>query len=341
VPDPDFAKSDEEAEQRYAKYRELDPLPSIAPALLNSGQLADYVAATGLLYPFDYNKTDALKPASYEVSLGGEFVYWDDAQASIVEGELKEGDEFWLRPNSLVFLTLEPMFRVPQYIALRFNLRISHVYKGLLVGTGPLVDPGFHGRLSLPLHNLTANSYRLVGGEGVIWVEATKTQPVQSVKTDAVARHGRVVDLPENKRDLTLREYLRKADPNQAIRSSIPGLVAGMELRLAESQRVSQRAVEAVENERRQDVLAGFLTLVGIIVAVLALALALHQIIDATNTRVDSTNSRIDQLVKVQATPQTNAGNQQQLDALNARLCRVEPPAQQVADHCPAPSPTP
>jgi hypothetical protein len=129
VADPTFSGSDQDAEDRHQKYRELDPLPSIQPALLNSGEFSDYVAACGLIFPFKY-EADALKPASYEVPLGGDFVYWDDAQASIVEGELRDGDEFWLRPNSLVFLTLKPMFRVPQYIALRFNLRISHVYKG-------------------------------------------------------------------------------------------------------------------------------------------------------------------------------------------------------------------
>ena len=79
-----------------------------------------------------------------------------------------------------------------------------------------MVDPGFHGRLSLPLHNLTSNSYRLVGGEGFIWVEATKTKPVNALNEDAIPRQGRVFDLPDNKKDLTLREYLRKADPKVA-----------------------------------------------------------------------------------------------------------------------------
>ena len=63
---------------------------------------------------------------------------------------------------------------LPEYIAARFNLHIRHVHKGILLGTGPLVDPGFSGNLLIPLHNLTDNEYKLKGGEGIIWIEFTK-----------------------------------------------------------------------------------------------------------------------------------------------------------------------
>src|SRR5256885_14069412 len=66
------------------------------------------------------------------------------------------------------------MFRFPDYIAARFNLKIPNVYRGLLLGTGPLVDPGWSGRLSFPLHNLTTNDYEFPGGEEIIWMEFTK-----------------------------------------------------------------------------------------------------------------------------------------------------------------------
>ena len=70
-----------------------------------------------------------------------------------VELNLKEKlDGFDLAPNSIAFVALEPCFRIPEYMALRFNLKIKHIYKGLLLGTGPLVDPGFSGKLFIPLH---------------------------------------------------------------------------------------------------------------------------------------------------------------------------------------------
>jgi hypothetical protein len=63
---------------------------------------------------------------------------------------------------------------MPDYIAGRFNLLIRDVYRGLLVGTGPLVDPGFVGRLSIPLHNFTSNEYLLRADEGFVYFEFTK-----------------------------------------------------------------------------------------------------------------------------------------------------------------------
>ena len=45
------------------------------------------------------------------------------------------------------------------------------------MGTGPLVDPGFEGKLLIPLHSLTADDYEIEAGEGLIWVEFTKLSP--------------------------------------------------------------------------------------------------------------------------------------------------------------------
>ena len=83
-------------------------------------------------------------------------------------------DKFVLKPNSICYVTLEPYFRIPSYIAGRFNLLINNVYRGLLVGTGPLVDPGFSGNLSIPIHNFTTNSYQFQAGEDFVYFEFTK-----------------------------------------------------------------------------------------------------------------------------------------------------------------------
>ena len=45
----------------------------------------------------------------------------------------KDGDEFTLEANSIAFVQVEPVFRLPDYIALRFNLKITHVHRGILI----------------------------------------------------------------------------------------------------------------------------------------------------------------------------------------------------------------
>lgn len=168
-----YATSDTEAAEKFADFRMRDPFPDVPPALLNSADIADYVSTTGMIYPFDPSK---LKSASYEVSILGDYVM-HTPEGGVLHGSLTENKPFRLPRNSIAYLSVEPKFRLPDYIALRHNLKIKNIYRGLLVGTGPLIDPGFVGKISLPLHNLTDRDYVLEAGEGTIWVEFTKLSP--------------------------------------------------------------------------------------------------------------------------------------------------------------------
>jgi len=209
--------TDNEAERIY-QGNSYDPFPDIAPALLNSADIIDYVIRTGMILPFRPND---LKAASYEVNLKGKCVYWDEKGEKKVK-YVDEGEEFTLRRNSIAFVTLEPFFRLPDYIAIRFNLKITHIYRGLLLGTGPLVDPGFRGRLSIPLHNLTTNDYTFRGGEGLIWMEFTKISPNSkwNIPYQFYDKIGSFV--PFRRAEMDVEDYLYKADPHRAKRSSIP-----------------------------------------------------------------------------------------------------------------------
>ncbi|MFE4950407.1 hypothetical protein ACFQ9V_09895 [Leifsonia sp. NPDC056665] len=199
-----------EAERRFLKYRDNDPFPDVPPALLNSADIADYVSATGMIEPFH---PDGLKTASYEVALLGRWFYMDE-DGKRQEGVLEKDEVFELPPNSIAFMSVEPYFRLPDYIALRHNLKIDHIYKGLLVGTGPLIDPGFTGRIGLPLHNLTENTYQLKGGQGIIWVEFTKLSPstAWAQASPPQTRRGAYTSFPvEKTAGKKVDEYVRDA----------------------------------------------------------------------------------------------------------------------------------
>jgi deoxycytidine triphosphate deaminase len=183
-----YAPSEDEARSRFSVWRAVDPYPRIEPALLNAADIADYVAAAGLIHPFDETK---LKPASYPLALGGKILWWDNKSRKERVVELDEGDKFELQPNSIAFVTLHPLLQLPDYLAVRFNLRIQNIYRGLLLGTGPLVDPGFVGHLSFPLHNLTTNSYPFRGAENVVWVEFTKLSRSEAFEGEISAAPAR------------------------------------------------------------------------------------------------------------------------------------------------------
>jgi deoxycytidine triphosphate deaminase len=261
VSDQQPSQEEIEAGEKFRIWQDKDPFPSIDSALLNSADIVDYVETTGMIYPFYPDKEKKkLKPASYEINLLGLCVYWDeDGQEK--EVLLEEGMTFKLPPNSIAFVTLEPMFRIPKYIALRFNLKITHVYRGLLLGTGPLVDPGFEGKLSIPLHNLTTNEYIFQGGEGLIWMEFTKLSYNEAWSKEESPRERKGVYEPfppqKSKGYKNVKDYLKKADPGleRSIRSSIPEA-------LAEAKKSVQEAAKTLEQIRTVGFTAIFVTII-------------------------------------------------------------------------------
>jgi len=227
-----ISTEEEKIRIKYSTYKRVDPFPDIPAALLNSADIQSYVNATGMIFPFDQQE---LKSASYAAKIAGECRYWDEGKKIFKIVFLsKEGDKLVLRPNSIAFVGIEPTFRLPDYIALRFNLKISNVYRGLLLGTGPLIDPGFEGKIYIPLHNLTSNEYVFSYGESLIWIEFTKTSPIQSeteIEKDSnqEQRCGNYIKFPEDKKYKKLDYYIGKAlngySFNEVV-SSIPTAIA-------------------------------------------------------------------------------------------------------------------
>ncbi len=221
-----FPRDEEEAEKYFKNYEHFDPFPWIPPALLNSADIYSYARVTGMVFPFDGNPTkNKLKSASYEIDFLGEVYYWNDSDRQYyLNIEIKKDDPFTIPKNSIVFISPKTIFHLPDYIALRFNLRIKHVHRGLLLGTGPLVDPGFEGRLFIPLHNLTSEDYIITGGEGLIWVEFTKLSPHNHWINDRTEYEG-YNHFPVESRNRIPQKYLNASSSGKPVRSSIPGEV--------------------------------------------------------------------------------------------------------------------
>jgi len=80
-----------------------------------------------------------------------------------------------LQPNSLTFLTTIEEFQLTKDVIARFNLKSKWVHQGLLLGTGPIVDPQLHARLLIPVHNFSSQTVTMNYGQEFISVEFTKT----------------------------------------------------------------------------------------------------------------------------------------------------------------------
>ena len=206
------------------------------PALLSATELLAYQSAVSLIQPFDARN---LKSSSYEMHIAGDVIYWETPEGGESRRDLRRqfkinrGDRLRLPANSIVFVQTEAEFSLPLYIAVRFNLRITHVHRGLLLGTGPLVDPGFRGRIFIPLHNLTDSDYWIDTSEALIWAEFTRTSYDRewdrrlraALKKDGVNLARDATAFDEKKRQVTPERYLSRANGQEPIRSAIgPGI---------------------------------------------------------------------------------------------------------------------
>ncbi len=299
-----FPVNNEDAEQRSKQYRELDPFSSAPAALLNSADIYDYARVTGLLWPFDPSD-DKLKSASYEVDFVGD-VHYCNSEGNYKVQRINPGDKFDLKMNSIAFIYLDTFFRLPDYIALRFNLKITHVHAGLLLGTGPLVDPGFNGRLLVPLHNLTAEDYTLHGGEGLIWVEFTKLSPHPRWDKDyrrPQGMHGVYRPFPTAKGKLTPYDFFIKAKKTNAPDSSIP-----QEIRKAEEDAKSAKLAakdasdEAKKAKQEAEKTKNYITwggIIALITIILPLIFGLFQAIALVQDSVKYVKETKDDVEKV------------------------------------------
>jgi deoxycytidine triphosphate deaminase len=281
-----FAETEKDARERFEKFESLDPLPATPEALLNAGDIYHYIRITSMVWPFDFHKerlNKKLKPASYEIDFLGE-VHETDNTGRYKTTPIKPGTPFCLEKNKIVFVFLETQFFLPNYIAIRFNLRINLVHRGLLLGTGPLVDPGFAGRLLIPLHNLTSKDYMLFGGEGLIWVEFTKLSGQKHLPEHSGAFETAKVQFPSAKRWLNAQHYFNEASNGIPAVSSIPGEVKAA----SDTANEAKATVEKIKNWAIGAGLALAASIAGLVFASWDLISSANKnISDASNTVAD------------------------------------------------------
>lgn len=257
-----FALSKEDAERRYENYKNVDPFPSIEPALLSSAHIQAYIATTGMIHPFRLikDKDKMITPASITMTVGTEVLSWDQKNNQQYRYDYSENDEIKLRPNSITFLRTAERFLIPDYIAIRFNLRIKHVHRGLLLGTGPLLDPGFKGYPMIPVHNLTENEYVIHVGEDFINAEFTKISDIYNETQKSIDDEKYSFKYDKNKGktfDFPFMKYIIKNVPQRRVKSSLSSVI--------------DEARELIEAQKRQLRLSYWGGLIGGTIALCAL----------------------------------------------------------------------
>ena len=148
----------------------------------------------GLLIAEGFYKENNLRPASYTLTVGDDYIDSKGEVHRLTEDE----DSFVFEKNSIVFVSIHEKFDIPFYIIARFNIRVNWVYDGVLLGTGPQVDPGFSGRLSCPLYNLTNNDLTINRRQQFATIDFEKTTKL--LPKHLLEEKKRIIDNAQEKR---------------------------------------------------------------------------------------------------------------------------------------------
>ncbi len=218
-------------QKQYEKYQFIDPFRNeISPALLNGYDIETYIKKCGIISPYE---PDNVGSATYKIPMYGDVYSWNDKKSKMAVIHLtrdKPEQTITLKQNSITYFHIDTIFRVPYYMVFRFNLTVSLAHKGLLLGTGPIVDPGFQGRILIPVHNLTANDYTLRAGSGLIRVEFTKLSHNDLFCSYNNQQNTYKFKFPKKAINLTATQYFDDIHSNRPIVSSIPEAMQSAEI---------------------------------------------------------------------------------------------------------------
>jgi dCTP deaminase len=105
--------------------------------------------------------------ASYDLRVGHEGATTSSKRVV----NIKESGFLVIQPGDFAtILVLEELRLSPLYTA-RFGLRSKLARKGLIPAIGPQIDPGYHGRLTVALANLSPKPISLSYGEDFVTAE--------------------------------------------------------------------------------------------------------------------------------------------------------------------------
>lgn len=230
-----------------------------------------------------------LGPASYHMRIGGNVLTWDEGKkVEFVLGEFEDINKnirtsVELRPNSLTFLTTIEEFRLPKDIIARFNLKSKWVHQGLLLGTGPIVDPQLHARLLIPVHNFSSQSVSMKYGNEFISVEFTKTlNPADQLD----AGDGKKLSYVENDHwDYNFDKYREKIS-NKKVESSISSSIEKYDKSIKEQ----EKRIEITAKESKNTIVrfswAGAISLFSAIIGLALFFYTTWQVVDSAKMQV-------------------------------------------------------
>lgn len=134
--------------------------------VLNSQQIREAVSNGDIrIDPFDEKKQ--LRGAKYELLVGAEGITSRQAEVQ----DLRAKKMLVLEPGDFAAVLVHEKLSLGNRYVGRFGLQSKYARTGLIATTGPQIDPGYCGRLTLGLANLMPRPVRLTYKQKLVSVE--------------------------------------------------------------------------------------------------------------------------------------------------------------------------
>jgi deoxycytidine triphosphate deaminase len=163
-----FALKTEEKD-RLSRFPYFNRDPShTGDGVLLSDQIEFYCRKYGMIGDFS---RECLQPAGYTLRIGNNYA---------IDGKcytLNENGSLTIQRYQVAIIQTFETLNLPQFLIGRWNIRVTLAYDGLLWVGGAQVDPGFRGRLSCPIYNLSAKEVVLQHGERLAMIDFVTTTP--------------------------------------------------------------------------------------------------------------------------------------------------------------------
>lgn len=114
----------------------------------------------GLITPADLE--NCLGPASYELRIGSALNLGEDRDRTI-----ESGQEFVMRPQSHLLIGSLETIKMPRDLAADLALKSDFGRRGFFPWSQGFVDPGYQGKLTLSLVNMSQHPVIFTGGDKI------------------------------------------------------------------------------------------------------------------------------------------------------------------------------
>lgn len=277
--------------------------------MFSATQIAYYIENYGIIQNYD---KACYGSASYHMRIGGEVLTWDGGvktEFTLDQDEDRNKNKYTnveLKPNSLTFVTTIEKFNLPKDIICRFNLKSKWVHQGLLLGTGPIVDPQLNAYLLIPLHNFSSKTIRINYADELISVEFTKTLNPDEAYSSPDGSVYKFIENPNWHYDF---KGYRKRIENKIIESSVLSTFHSLksdfksykdsiDSQIKETENITKELSLKSEKELDRFRTINWVGLIGTILGVTVLVFTTWQLIENAHEKVDSAHNLVKQYDK-------------------------------------------